>query len=144
MNMIFNKLSKIMFVLGFIALIVMELIIVNTENDTIEGMQGTVMFVCLIISFVFCIFGAVSFVLAIIEGLKRDKVAFLKKILSNIVLVTIAYMIPYILDYFYEFTFPIQFEFSKIALSVVITSLAIISGEYMLADHSKDNNELHF
>lgn len=145
MKKIFNKLSKIMFALGIIALIIMVLIVANTTNATIEGIWGTVMLVCLVIIFVFGMFATISVVLAIIEGLKKDKVVFLKKFLSNVVWITIAYIVPYVLDFFYEITVPIGFEISKIVLRVFLTALAIIGGEYMLADHSKeDNDELHF
>ena len=138
MKKIFNKLSKIMFVLGIITLIIMALIVANTTNATIDGIWGTVMLVCLIIIFVFCMFATVSVMLAIIEGLKNDKVSFLKKFFSNVVWITIAYVVPYSLDYFYEFTVPIRFEIGKIVLRVFLTALAIIGGEYMLADHSKE------
>ena len=138
MKKIFNRLSKIMFVLGLIALIIMVLIVANTTNATIDGIWGTVMLVCLVIIFVFCMFATVSVMLAIIEGLKNDKVSFLKKFFSNVVWITIAYIVPYVLDYFYEFTVPIRFEIGKIVLRVFLTALAIIGGEYMLADHSKE------
>lgn len=136
MKKIFNKLSKIFFVLGMIALITMVLIVANT---TIDGIWGTVMLICLVIIMILCVFAIVSTILAIIEGLKKDKVAFLKKFFSNLLWVTIAYIVLYVLDYFYEFTVPIRFEIGKIVLRVLITSLAIIGGEYMLADHSKES-----
>lgn len=134
-----------MFVLGIIALIILVLIVANTANDSIDGIWGIAILICLVVIFVFCIFAIISVVLAIMKGLKKDKATFLKKFLSNIVLMTIAYLVPYILDCFYEFKIPIEFEFGKLALRVILTALVIIGGEYMLADHSKENNdELHF
>lgn len=145
MKNIFNKLSKIMFVAGSIALIILVLITVNSSNDIIDGMWGTILFICLMVILVFGVFCAISVVLGIIEGLKKDKVAFLKKFLSNAVWISIAYIVPYILDYFYEVPVSIKFEFAQIPLRVFLIALAIVGGEYMFADHSKDDkDELHF
>ena len=145
MKKIFNKFSKIIFVLGIIALITMVLIVANTADATIDGILATAMLICLVIIFVFCMFAVVSVILAIIEGLKKDKVAFLKKIFLDVIWITIAHIVPYILDYFYEYTVPVRFEIGRIVLRVFITTFAIIGGEYMLADHSKEDNDgLHF
>ncbi len=146
MKKIFNKFSKIIFVLGIIALITMVLIVANTVDDaTIDGIIATTMCICLVIIFVFCMFAVVSAILAIIEGLKKDKVAFLKKIFSNVIWITIAHIVPYVLDYFYEYTVPVRIEIGRIVFRVFITAFAIIGGEYMLADHSKEDNDgLHF
>lgn len=83
-------------------------------------------------------FATVSVILAITEGLKKDKVAFLKKVFSNVIWITIAYIVPYVLDYFYEYTVPVRFEIGKIVIRVFLTAFAIIGGEYMLAVHSKE------
>lgn len=134
-----------MFVAGSIALIILVLITVNSSNDIIDGMWGTILFICLMVILVFGVFCAISVVLGIIEGLKKDKVAFLKKFLSNAVWISIAYIVPYILDYFYEVPVSIKFEFAQIPLRVFLIALAIVGGEYMFADHSKDDkDELHF
>ena len=91
--------------------------------------------------FLFGMFAVVSVVLAIVEGMKKDKRALLKKFLSNVTWISIAYIVPCILDYFYETEFSVKFEFGKIALQVLITALAIMGGEYMLTDHGKENQD---
>lgn len=138
----FNKISKIFFVLGILALIMMMLIVANTTNTTIDGIWRTVMLICLVIILIMCVFAIVSGILAIIEGLKKDKVAFLKKFFSNFLWITIAYIVAYVLDYFYEFTVPIRFGGGEIVLRILLIDLAIIGGEYMLADHSKEDNDV--
>ncbi len=138
MKKIFDKLNKIIFVLGIIALITMLLIVVNTADATIDGILATALLICLVIIFIFCMFVAVSVILAIIEGIKKDKVAFLKKFFSNVIGITIVYTVPYVLDYFYEFAVPAKLEIGEIVLRVFLIAFAIIGGEYMLVDHSKE------
>lgn len=135
---LFDRLNKIVFVAGIVALIILVLITVNSSEDIIGGMWGTISFICLLIIFIAGFFATISIVLAIIEGLKKDKVAFLKKFLSNVIWIAIVYTVPYVLDYFYESEFPVDFEFGKTVLRVLITALTIIGGEYMLIDHSKE------
>jgi len=138
MKKLFDRLNKIVFVAGIVALIILVLITVNSSEDIIGGMWGTVSFICLLIIFIAGFFATISIVLAIIEGLKKDKVAFLKKFLSNVIWIAIVYTVPYVLDCFYESKFPVSFEFGETVLRVLITALTIIGGEYMLIDHSKE------
>lgn len=134
-----------MFVVGIIALIILVLIIVNSSGDIIDGIWGTISLMCLLVIFVFGIFAAISVVLAILEGLKKDKLSFFKKLISNVIWIAIAYIIPYGLDYFHESELPMKFELGKVVLRIFVTALAIIGGEYMLADHSEeDKDKLHF
>ena len=134
----FDKLNKIMFAAGAAVLIILVLIAVNSSNQVIGGVWGTVLTICLLTIFLFGIFAAISVGLAIIDGVKKDKRALLKKFVSNVTWITIAYMIPYICDYFYESEFSVQFDIGKIALRILVTALAIMGGEYMLTDHSKE------
>ena len=141
----FDKLNKMMFVAGMIAIIVLVLIAVNSTNDVIDGIWGTISGLCLLVIFLFVIFAGISTVLAIIEGLKKEKRAFLKKILYNFTWISIAYIVVYVMDYFDESVVHEKLELGRIALRILVTSLAIIGGEYMLADHSKEEKEeLHF
>lgn len=137
MKKIFDRLNKIVFVAGIVALIILVLITVNDSVETIEGVWGSISIICLLVIFGFGIFAAISVMLAIIDGLKKNKVAFFRKFLSNVVLFAIIYMIPYGLDYLREIEFPANFELGNIVLRVLGNALAIIGGEYMLADHSK-------
>lgn len=137
----FDKLNKMIFVAGMIAIIVLVLIAVNSTSDVIDGIWGTISGLCLLVIFLFVIFAGISNVLAIIEGLKKDKRAFLKKILYNFTWISIAYIVVYVMDYFDESAVREKFELGRIALRILVTSLAIIGGEYMLADHSKEEKE---
>jgi len=140
----FDKLNKIIFVAGIVAIITLVLIVVNFTNEVIEGVWGTISLLCLLVIFLFGMFAVLSVVLAIIEGMKKDKRALLKKFLSNVTWISIAYIVPCILDYFYETEFSMKFEFGKIAFRVLATALAIMGGEYMITDHSKENYERTF
>ena len=138
MKMKFDKLNKMMFVAGMIAIIVLVLIAVNSTNDVIDGIWGTISGVCFLVIFFFLIFAGISTVLAIIEGLKKDKRAFIKKCLYNITWISIAFIVVYVMDYFDESAVHEKLVLSIIVLRILVTSLAIMGGEYMLADHSKE------
>jgi len=141
----FDKLNKIMFTAGIIAIIVLVLIAVNSTSDVIDGIWGTISLICLLVIFLFVIFAGISTILAIVEGLKKDARAFLKKMLYNVTWISIAYIVVYVMDYFDESVVHEKLELGRIALRILVTSLAIMGGEYMLADHSKEENEeLHF
>lgn len=141
----FDKLNKIMFTAGMIAIIVLVLIAVNSTSDVIDGIWGTISLICLLVIFLSVIFAGISTILAIVEGLKKDARAFLKKMLYNLTWISIAYIVVYVMDYFDESVVHEKLELGRIALRILVTSLAIMGGEYMLADHSKEENEeLHF
>jgi len=134
-----------MFTAGIIAIIVLVLIAVNSTSDVIDGIWGTISLICLLVIFLFVIFAGISTILAIVEGLKKDARAFLKKMLYNVTWISIAYIVVYVMDYFDESVVHEKLELGRIALRILVTSLAIMGGEYMLADHSKEENEeLHF
>ena len=145
MMKIFDKINKVMVALGMIALIAVVLIAANTPGDTIEGFWGGVSLFCFGIIFIFCIFVVISIVLAIIDGLKRDKIALLKKFGSNCVFIALVYLGVFVLDYFVEAELPVEFNVGNIILRILGCALAILGGEYMITDHSKEKkDELHF
>lgn len=112
--------------------------IVATLWQVINSFIWEFSFICLLVIFVFAIFAIISIILAIINGLKKDKVAFFKKFLSNVGLLASVYMILYGVDYFCETEFPVKYELGNIVFRVLGTALAIIGGEYMLTDHRKE------
>ena len=141
----FDKLNKIMFASGMIAIITIVLIVANSTNEVIDGIWGTISLICLLVIFLFVIFAAISAVLAIVEGIKKDKRALLKKILSNVTWIAVVYIVTYGMEYFYKSELPTKVEAGKIAFRVLVTALAIMGGEYMVSNHSKENqDELHF
>ena len=145
MKKIFDKLNRIMFIAGMAALAVLVLIVANSESDTIEGFWGGVSLICFLIIFVFCIFAVISAILAVIQGLKTDKVAFLKKFACNCVGIAVVLLVIFGIDYFMGAEFPIEFNLGSIIVRIIGCALAIVAGEYMITDHSKDkNDELHF
>lgn len=145
MKKIFDKLNKIMFVAGIVALVALVLILSNLNGNSIEGIWSTFTGICFLIIFICVIFAAVSAVLAIVEGLKKDKKAFLKKFVSNVVWISIAYVVVFVLDYFNEAEFPVDFNLPRLVFGVLSSVFAIFGGEYMLTDHCKEEKkELHF
>lgn len=44
---LFDRLNKIVFLAGIVALIILVLITVNSSEDIIGGMWGTISFICL-------------------------------------------------------------------------------------------------
>lgn len=138
MKKIFDKLNKVMFVAGIAALVIMILIMSNWLSVLGDDITGIIMMICICVACVFAIFAAISVVLATIDGFKKDKVAFLKKFLSNIVLITIAYMVVFGLDYFHVAELPMELNLGKVVLQIVVCALAILGGEYMITDHSKE------
>lgn len=145
MKKFFDKLNKVMFVAGIIALVVLVLIVSNNTVDTIEGIWSTIFLICIVVMLIVAILVVISAVLAIIEELRKDKKAFLKKFLSNVVWISIAYVVVFVLDYFHEAELPVDFNLAKLVLGVLSSAIAILGGEYMLTDHSKEEkNELHF
>lgn len=144
MKKIFDKLNKVMFVLGIIALIVLILVLSGWLDRFGANISGLVMTTCLGIIFVFVIFAAISAVLMIVTGLKTDKVAFLKKFLSNVAWITVAYMIVLGLDYFHEAELPMEIDLGRIVLQIFGGALAILAGEYMITNHNEEKEELHF
>lgn len=145
MKKIFDKLNKVMFVVGIAALVILVLIISGWLDAFGESVTGAVTLICIIAVCLFGVFVAISVVLAIVDGLKKDKVAFFKKFLSNIVWITIAYAVVFGLDYFIEAELPMEFNLGKVVLQILVSSLAILGGEYMITDHSKEKQDkLHF
>ena len=145
MMKIFDKLNRIMFIAGMAALAVLVLIVANSGSDTIEGFWGGVSLICLLIIFVFCIFAVISVILGVIQGVKTDKVAFLKKFACNCVGIAVVYIVVFVLDYFVEAELPFEFDLGSMILRILVCALAIIGGEYMITDHSKaKKDELHF
>ncbi|MBE7043873.1 MAG: hypothetical protein E7399_10370 [Ruminococcaceae bacterium] len=138
MKKILDRLNKIVFVAGIMAAIIILLMAVIDSVETIDGVWGTLFVICILLISVFAIFVVISMIMAIVDGVKKDKVAFLKKVLSNIVFISIVYMIPYGLVFFYEIEFPADLQLGNIVIRILITTLSIIGGEYMLANHSKE------
>ena len=144
MKKIFHKINKIVFVAGMISLLVLVLIVMNSSSEVIEGVWGALGVLCLLVIFLFVIFIAISAILVVVEGLKTDKVAFLKKYRDNVIWMTIVYTVPIVMDCFYEAALPDLFKLGNMVLRILLTALAIMGGEYMIADHSKeDEDELH-
>lgn len=145
MKKIFDKLNKIMFVVGIVALVALVLILSYANGDVMEGIWGNISLICILLIFLYAIFVLVSAVLAIKEGFKKDKKELLKKFLSNVVWISIAYVIVFVLDYFHEAELPVTFSLGSLVFRVLLCTLAIFGGEYMLTDHSKkEKGELHF
>lgn len=139
MKKIFDKLNKIIFAIGMIAIIILVLIAANSTSDVIDGIWGTISLICLLVIFLFVIFAGISSIVAITEGLKRDKRAFIKKYLYNITWISIAFIVVYVLDYFDESVVHEKLELGRIVLRILVTSIAIMGGEYMLTDHRKED-----
>ncbi len=135
----FDKLNKIIFAIGMIAIIILVLIAAKSTSDVIDGIWGTISLICLLVIFLFVIFAGISSIVAIIEGLKSDKRAFIKKYLYNITWISIAFIVVYVLDYFDESVVHEKLELGRIVLRILVTSIAIMGGEYMLTDHSKED-----
>jgi hypothetical protein len=142
---IFHKINKIVFVVGMISLLVLVLIVMNSSSEVIDGVWGTLGVICLLNTFLFLLFVVISAILVVVEGLKTDKVALFKKYRDNVIWMTIVYTVPTVMDCFYEAALPESFELGNMVLRILLTALAIMGGEYMIADHSKeDEDELHF
>ena len=84
-------------------------------------------------------------VLGIVEGWKKDKIELLKKFGLNVVWVAIVYGIVWGMDYFNKVEMATELDIGEWVLRVLVIGLGIFGGEYMIADHSKDEkDELHF
>lgn len=141
MKKIFDKLNKVIFVAGIAAMVIMVLILSNWLSAFGDDITGIIMMICICVACVFVVFAAISVVLATIDGFKKDKTAFLKKFISNIVLITIAYIVVFVLDYFHVAELPMDLNLGKVVLQIVVCALAIIGGEYMITDHSKEKKD---
>ena len=145
MKKIFHKLSKIMFIAAMVSLVVLVMTTAYSEGDTVEGFWGGVGILCILVILVFAVFAAISVVLGIVEGWKKDKIELLKKFGLNVVWVAIVYGIVWGMDYFNKVEMATELDIGEWVLRVLVIALGIFGGEYMIADHSKDEkDELHF
>ena len=136
MKKILDKVNKVVFTAGIVALITLVLIMVCSESDTIEGTWGMVSFGCILVIFVFAIMGLISMVMATIEGLKKDRRTFLKKMFSNVMGIALAYVVIYGVDCFRGGELQ-AFDLGKAVAQILAGAFAVIAGEYMILDHSK-------
>lgn len=138
MKKIFHKLSKIMYIAAMVALVILLMTIAYSEGDTIEGFWGGVGILCILVILLFGIFAAISVVIGIVAGWKKDKKELLKKFGLNLVWVSLVYGIVWVLDYINKVEMATEYDLGEWVLRVLVISLGILGGEYMLKDHSKD------
>lgn len=137
MKKLFDKINKIVFVIGMVAILALVLIAMCYPGDTINGIWGTISFICFLLIFILVIFLVISVVLAFIEGLKKDKTAFLKKVVLNILWFAVAYIVVYILDCVKQSEISTNINLGKAALQILVSAVGIVGGEYMLTSHKE-------
>lgn len=126
MKKVFHKLSNIVAALAGISIFGLLIIIFSTpENVTIEGLPAVFSILCILILMIFFLFTAISFILACIDGWKQDKKAFLKKVLSQIMIVIIGYTVLCITDK------DMEFNIMRMIAYGIVATIGIIGGEYM-------------
>lgn len=133
-----DKINKVLFWAGILAVVILILCVVNIENGMLDGMIDYVIMGYLVIIGIFVIFLVIAFVMAMIEGWKKDKVAFLKEFISNSALMLVACMVGVILDYFTE-EVSMKFDLYEMLIHVLITACAIVAGKYMISKHDDVN-----
>ena len=134
----FQKLSKIVFVAGIIALIALVLIAFGGEtitNQTVDGIFAVLVFLCLGICVLTIIFTVINFILAFIDGMKHDKKTFLKRFIVQFFLMVFIYV-------FLHVTSDVEKEFRIVDILIrsLAMSVGIIGGEYMISP-PKDEEE---
>lgn len=138
MKKLYDKFNKIVFIAGMVALVILLLIIVSSPDDTIDGIWGMISMICILVLFVFGIFGVIAAACAIVEGIKEQKITFLKKFLSYVLGISIAYVGMFVWDYYREGDLVKEFEFGRTVLRIMVSSLALLAGEYMVLWHGKE------
>ena len=142
----FQKISKIVFVAGIVSIIALVIILfansVETETAieaSIDGVLGYLAMACMGVAFVTIIFAVINFVLAFVDGMKRNKKDFLKRFIVQFLVMVFIYI-------FLHHTSDVEKELDilEIVMRSLAMSVGILGGEYMIAPPKDEEEELHF
>ena len=138
----FQKISRIVFIAGILALLALIIIVANTSatsDGTIDGGLGFLTLACIIVMLVTGILAVINCILAFVEGIKKNRKGFLKRFGVQFLVMVFIYM-------FLHFTSDVKKEFDilELVLRSLIMSAGIMGGEYMIAPPKDEEEELHF
>jgi len=143
----FQKISKIIFVAGIVSIIALVIILFASSVETtdgviegtIDGILGYLAMACIGVAFVTIIFSVINFVLAFVDGMKRNKKDFLKRFIVQFLVLVFIYI-------FLHHTSDVEKELDilEIVMRSLAMSVGILGGEYMIAPPKDEEEELHF
>ena len=138
MKKLLDKINKVVFIAGMLAIVTLVLCVATIGNGTLNGLMNCVIITYLLIVGIFIIFAIIAFVMALLEGMKKDKIAFFKEFASNCVFILIGYVIIFAFDYFAEEKSTMLFHVPKMIVHILSMACAIVAGKYMISKHANE------
>ena len=132
----FHKISKYVFYAGMLALLGLLWAVSGLASDTIADIMMVIALFCVFVLAIFCVFTALNFIVACVEGWKKDKKGLINKIVGLYIAMGVGSVFIFFINEAQEF------NWIKMIAYATITTIGVIGGGYITEKHSEDEEYL--